>query len=85
MSGQQRIQGVGTSTAALVSRAQQGPTNQAVLVTGPVEYEQTFGGPQAGDDLFLGVRLNGVVNIEVGFAPLRPAEFVTFRLRHTWH
>ena len=26
----------------------------------------------------------GIVVIEVGFAPLRPAEFVTFRLRHTW-
>jgi len=26
----------------------------------------------------------GIVGIEVGFAPLRPAEFVTFRLRHTW-
>lgn len=27
---------------------------------------------------------NGVVNIEVGFAPLRPSEFVEFRLRHRW-
>jgi phage tail sheath protein FI len=27
---------------------------------------------------------NGVVNIEVGFAPLRPAEFVVFRIRHIW-
>ena len=26
----------------------------------------------------------GIVVIEVGFAPLRPAEFVIFRLRHTW-
>ena len=26
----------------------------------------------------------GVVVIEVGFAPLRPAEFVTIRIRHTW-
>lgn len=25
---------------------------------------------------------NGVVNVEVGFAPLRPAEFVVFRIRH---
>jgi phage tail sheath protein FI len=25
---------------------------------------------------------NGVVNVVVGFAPLRPAEFVTFRLQH---
>jgi phage tail sheath protein FI len=25
---------------------------------------------------------NGVVVIEIGFAPLRPAEFVTFRIRH---
>jgi uncharacterized protein len=57
MSGQPRIQGVGTSTAALVGRAPQGPTNQAVFVTSPVDYEQTFGGPQAGHDLYLGVRL----------------------------
>src|SRR5262249_32323880 len=27
---------------------------------------------------------NGIVNIEVGFAPLRPAEFVVFRIRHIW-
>lgn len=27
---------------------------------------------------------NGVVNIEIGVAPLRPAEFVEFRIRHTW-
>jgi hypothetical protein len=27
---------------------------------------------------------NGVVNIDVGFAPLRPAEFLEFRLRRTW-
>lgn len=27
---------------------------------------------------------NGVVIIEVGFAPLRPAEFVVFRIRHAW-
>jgi phage tail sheath protein FI len=25
---------------------------------------------------------NGVVVIEIGFAPLRPAEFVTFGIRH---
>jgi uncharacterized protein len=25
---------------------------------------------------------NGIVVIEIGFAPLRPAEFVTFRIRH---
>lgn len=25
---------------------------------------------------------NGVVNVEVGFAPLRPAEFVVSRIRH---
>ena len=27
---------------------------------------------------------NGLVVIEVGFAPLRPAEFVVFRIRHRW-
>jgi Bacteriophage tail sheath protein len=27
---------------------------------------------------------NGVVIVEVGFAPLRPAEFVVFRIRHRW-
>jgi Bacteriophage tail sheath protein len=26
----------------------------------------------------------GVVVVEIGFAPLRPAEFVMFRIRHTW-
>ena len=26
----------------------------------------------------------GIVVIEVGFAPLRPAEFVELRIRHTW-
>jgi phage tail sheath protein FI len=27
---------------------------------------------------------NGVVNIDVGFAPLRPAEFVEFPLHRAW-
>jgi phage tail sheath protein FI len=27
---------------------------------------------------------NGLVVIEVGFAPLRPAKFVVFRVRHRW-
>jgi phage tail sheath protein FI len=57
MIGQPRIQGLGTSTAALVGRAPQGPTNQAVFVTSRAEYAQTFGGPQAGHELYLGVRL----------------------------
>jgi hypothetical protein len=28
---------------------------------------------------------NGIVNVEVGFAPLRPAEFVVLRIRHIWN
>jgi phage tail sheath protein FI len=27
---------------------------------------------------------NGVVNIDIGFAPLRPAEFLEFRIRRAW-
>jgi uncharacterized protein len=54
MSRPPRIDGVGTSTAGLVGRATQGPTDQAVLVTSLSEYEQVFGGPQAGHELFLG-------------------------------
>jgi phage tail sheath protein FI len=57
MSRPPRIDGVGTSTAGLVGRAAQGPTNQAVLVTSLVDYEHVFGGPQAGHELFHGVRL----------------------------
>jgi Bacteriophage tail sheath protein len=57
MSGPPRIDGVGTSTAGLVGHAPQGPPNRAVLVTSLSEYERTFGGAQAGHDLWLGVRL----------------------------
>jgi Bacteriophage tail sheath protein len=49
------IQAVSTSTAGLVGEAGQGPTDQAVLVTSLSEYHQTFGGPQPGQELFLGV------------------------------
>ncbi len=37
--------------------AGQGPTDQAELVTSLSEYERIFGGPQGGDDLYLGVSL----------------------------
>jgi uncharacterized protein len=57
MIGQPRIDGVGTSTAGLVGRAPQGPTNQAVVVTSLVDYERVFGGAQAGHDLYLGAKL----------------------------
>jgi Bacteriophage tail sheath protein len=57
MSGPPRIDGVGTSTAGLVGHAPQGPPDRAVLVTSLSEYERTFGGAQAGHDLWLGVRL----------------------------
>lgn len=49
------IQGVSTSTAGLVGEAGQGPVDQAELVTSLVDFEQIFGGPQSGLDLFLGV------------------------------
>jgi phage tail sheath protein FI len=49
-----RIEGVSTGTAGLVGEAGQGPTDQAVLVTSLDEFQQTFGGPQAGQELFLG-------------------------------
>src|ERR1051325_2252134 len=58
------ILGVATSTTGLVGEAAQGPVEQAVLVTSLVEFEQVFGMPQAGQELFLGVRqffLNGGV------------------------
>lgn len=55
MSRPPRIDGVGTSTAGLVGRAAHGPADQAVLVTSLTEYEQVFGGPQAGHELLLGV------------------------------
>jgi phage tail sheath protein FI len=50
-----RIEGVSTSTAGLVGEAGQGPTNQAIRVTSLSEYQQTFGGPQPGQELFLAV------------------------------
>jgi phage tail sheath protein FI len=48
-----RIEGVPTSTAALVGEAGQGPTDQAVLVTNLSEFQQIFGGFQPGNELFL--------------------------------
>jgi phage tail sheath protein FI len=58
------ILGVATSTTGLVGESAQGPVEQAVLVTSLVEFEQVFGRPQAGQELFVGVRqffLNGGV------------------------
>jgi phage tail sheath protein FI len=58
------ILGVATSTTGLVGEAAQGPVEQAVLVTSLVEFEQVFGMPQPGQELFLGARqffLNGGV------------------------
>ncbi|HET7759009.1 MAG TPA: phage tail sheath C-terminal domain-containing protein [Gaiellaceae bacterium] len=51
------IDGVATGTTALVGHAPQGPAEQPTLVTSSAEYERTFGGPQAGHDLLLGVKL----------------------------
>jgi phage tail sheath protein FI len=50
------IEAVSTSTAGLVGEAGQGPTDQAELVTNLTSFERIFGGPQPGQDLFLGVR-----------------------------
>jgi uncharacterized protein len=58
------IVGVATSTTGLIGEAAQGPVDQAVLVTSLSEYEQVFGAPQPGEELFVGVRqffLNGGV------------------------
>jgi phage tail sheath protein FI len=49
-----RIEGVGTSTAGLVGETGQGPVDQAVRITSLGEFQQIFGGPQPGQDLFLG-------------------------------
>ena len=49
------IQGVDTSTAALVGAPTSGAPKQAVLVTSPVEYEREFG--SVDDDLRRAVRL----------------------------
>src|SRR5687767_12269570 len=49
------IEAVSTSTAGLVGEAGKGPMDQAVLVTSLSEFQQVFGGPQPGQDLFLGV------------------------------
>jgi phage tail sheath protein FI len=57
MSSPPRIDGVATSTTGLVGLAPQGLLDQPVLVTSLAEYEQAFGGPQAGHDLFLGAKL----------------------------
>jgi phage tail sheath protein FI len=48
------IVGVATSTTGLIGEAAQGPVEQAVLVTSLAEYEQVFGSPQPGQELFLG-------------------------------
>jgi uncharacterized protein len=48
------IVGVATNTTGLIGEAAQGPVEQAVLVTSLLEYEQVFGGPQPGQELFLG-------------------------------
>jgi phage tail sheath protein FI len=42
-SGGQTVQAVGTSTMATVGWTTRGPTNQALLVTGPDSYSRTFG------------------------------------------
>jgi uncharacterized protein len=49
------IEAVSTSTGALLGETGQGPTSQAVLVTSLSEFQGIFGGPQPGQDLFLGV------------------------------
>lgn len=49
-----RIEGVPTSTAALVGEAGKGPTDKAVLVTSLSEFQQIFGGPQSTQEIFLG-------------------------------
>jgi uncharacterized protein len=46
------ILGVATSTTGLVGEAAQGPVEQAVLLTSLAEFEQVFGGPQPGQELF---------------------------------
>jgi uncharacterized protein len=48
------IVGVATSTTGLIGETSQGPVEQAMLVTSLSEYEQVFGGPQPGQELFLG-------------------------------
>src|SRR5690242_15305182 len=42
-SGVRPIEGVSTSNAALIGRAQMGPLNTAVLVTSPAEFDAAFG------------------------------------------
>lgn len=49
-----RIEGVPTSTTALVGEAGKGPADKAVLVTSLNEFQQIFGGPQSSQELFLG-------------------------------
>ncbi|MCI0487991.1 MAG: phage tail sheath subtilisin-like domain-containing protein [Blastocatellia bacterium] len=43
-SGIRPIEGVGTSTGAFVGRAVKGPVNEAVLITNPTQFFNTFGG-----------------------------------------
>lgn len=81
------IEAVGTSAAAFVDCFRHGPLDRALRVTGFAEFERRFGGQDAyfvkcdaqtttQDDVE-----RGVVNVVVGFAPLRPAEFVVLRIR----
>lgn len=49
------IEPVGTSTAAFVGDAGQGPTNAATLVTSAADFHQVFGGHHPGSEMFLGV------------------------------
>lgn len=51
------ILGVATSTTGLAGEAAHGPVEQAALVTSLAEFEQLFGGPQPGQELFLAVSL----------------------------
>lgn len=50
-----RIEPVGTSTAAFVGDAGQGPTNAASLVTSAADFHQVFGGHRPGSEMFLGM------------------------------
>lgn len=55
-SGLRPIEGVSTSNAAFVGAAQMGPVKKAKLVTNFQEFENTYGGPVAGDALAHAVR-----------------------------
>jgi uncharacterized protein len=57
MSGLPRIDGVATGTTGLVGHAPQGQPDRPVLVSSLADYEQVFGGPAAGHELFVGAKL----------------------------